>query len=370
MEGSHAIFSATQDDNPSPDREAMRISEIRATQPPTPGSPTDWRTQLGQIVIEIETDDGLIGIGVGSGGAAGIHIVQTVLRDLLLGRDVTDVESLHAEMCRHTSFYGRKGIVVMAISGVDLALWDLRGKAANQPVARLLNPEVDLDRQLPTYSTVFDDAEAESAFQAGHQSVKLHVERFGNRPDPAVIADLVKKTRDRLGPAASVMIDAFARWDVDTSLRIANAIAPYDVAWLEEPIQPDDLQGYALLAANSPVPIAGGEHEYLADGFKTLIDRRLHAVLQPDINWCGGLTTLIEIYRMAQVANIRVVPHRGCEPYALAAIAALDREPLAESGRKWFNCLDGFPSIREGRISLSGTSGFGVARGRNAIDTE
>lgn len=339
----------------------MRIIDIRATQPPTPGSPVDWRTQLGQIVVEIEADNGLIGIGVGSGGAAGIHVVHTVLRDLLVSRDATPVEELHAEMCRHTSFYGRKGLVVMAISGVDLALWDLRGKAANQPVAKLLNPEVDFHRELPTYSTVFDDADAEAAFNAGHQAIKLHVERFGDRPDSAAIAELVKRTRDRLGSEASIMIDAFARWDIDTSLRVADAIVPYDVAWLEEPIQPNDLDGYALLAAKSPVPIAGGEHEYLADGFKTLIDRRLHAVLQPDINWCGGLTTLIDIYRMAQAENFRVVPHRGCEPYALAAIAALDLEPLAESGRKWFKCLDGFPTIREGHIQVPSEPGFGVA---------
>jgi L-alanine-DL-glutamate epimerase-like enolase superfamily enzyme len=339
----------------------MRITEIRATQPPTPGAPADWRTQLGQIIVEIETDDRRIGIGVGGGGAAGIHLVHTVLRDLLVGRDATEVEELHAEMCRYTSFYGRKGLVVMAISGVDLALWDLRGKAAHQPVAKLLNPSVDLERELPTYSTVFDDAEAESALDAGHQAIKLHVERFGGQPDPAAIAALVKRTRERLGSAASVMIDAFARWDVATTLRIAGAIAPYGIAWLEEPIRPDDLDGYAILAERCPVPIAGGEHEYLADGFKTLIDRRLHAVLQPDINWCGGLTTLIEIYRMAQAASIRVVPHRGCEPYALAAIAALDRKPLAESGRKWFNVFAGCPTIRNGRIVVSSEPGFGVA---------
>ena len=339
----------------------MMITEIRATQPPTPDSPADWRTQLGQIVVEVETDDGLVGIGVGGGGAAGIHVVQTVLRDLLVGRDATDVEQLHAQMCRHTSFYGRKGLVVMAVSGVDLALWDLRGKAANEPVAKLLNPAVDLARQIPTYSTVFGDAEAESAFNAGHQAIKLHVERFGDQPDPAAIAELVKRTRERLGLKASVMIDAFARWDIDTSLRVADAIAPYNVDWLEEPLPPDDLEGYAILAEKSPVPIAGGEHEYLADGFKTLIDRRLHAVLQPDVNWCGGLTTLVEIYRLAQAAKIRVVPHRGCEPYALAALAALDKNPLAESGRKWFNCLSGFPVIRHGGIRVSSEPGFGTA---------
>src|SRR5438105_4907294 len=105
----------------------MRITDLRAVQPPTPGSPPDWRTQLGQIVIEVHTDEGLIGAGVGGGGAAGIHVVQTVLRDLLVGRDPTPVEALHAEMCRHTLFYGQKGLVVMALSGVDLALWDLRG---------------------------------------------------------------------------------------------------------------------------------------------------------------------------------------------------------------------------------------------------
>lgn len=340
----------------------MQITEIQASQPPTPGSPNDWRTQLGQIVVEVQTDEGMLGIGVGSGGAAGIHIIHTVLRDLLVGRDVSELEELHADMCRHTAFYGRKGVVVMAISGVDLALWDLRGKATNTPVARLLNPHVDLSRELPTYATVFDDVDAELAFAAGHQAIKLHVERFGNRPDANEIAQLVKRTRERLGPDANIMIDAFARWDIDTSLRVANAIAPHNVDWLEEPIQPDDLEGYAILSKKSPIPIAGGEHEYLSAGFQTLIDRRLHAILQPDINWCGGLTTLIDIYQMAQAAGIRVVPHRGCEPYALAAIAALDNTPLAESGRKWFNCLAGFPAIVNGTIRVPKRSGFGIGK--------
>jgi L-rhamnonate dehydratase len=282
------------------------------------------------------------------------------LRDLLVGRDAANVEQLHTQMCRHTAFYGRKGLVVMAISGVDLALWDLRGKAANLPVAKLLNPEVDLECELPTYSSVFDDSDAEAAIQAGHRAIKLHVGSFGDQPDPAEVAAQVQRTRERLGPDASVMIDAFARWDVDTSLRVADAIEQYDVDWFEEPIQPDDLGGYAILSQQSPIPIAGGEHEYLADGFKTLVDRRLHAILQPDINWCGGLTTLVEIYRMAQAAGIRVCPHRGSEPYALAAIAALDNDPLAESGRAWFNCLGGFPAIREGMIRVSSEPGFGV----------
>src|SRR6476646_4068401 len=121
----------------------MKIIGVKAWQPPTPGSPPDWRTQLGQIVVEVQTESGLTGIGVGGGGAASIHVIHIVLRDLLLGRDAANVEELHRAMSEYTLFYGRKGLVVMATSGVDLALWDLRGKTADLPVAKLLNPKID-----------------------------------------------------------------------------------------------------------------------------------------------------------------------------------------------------------------------------------
>lgn len=339
----------------------MRIKSIRATQPPTPGSPADWRTQLGQIVVEVQTDDGLTGIGVGGGGAASIHVIQTVLQELLVGCDPTDVEQLHREMLAHTSFYGRKGLVVMAISGVDIALWDLRGKVQATSVARLLNPDVDSTRPIPTYATVFDDADAHAAIETGHAAIKLHVERFGDRPQPAEIADLVASVRDRTSATTMLMIDAFARWNIETTLRVAEAIAPHNVAWLEEPLPPDDLAGYATLAAESPVPIAGGEHEYTADGFRQLAQQRLHTILQPDVNWCGGLTTLVEIYAIAAVAGLRVCPHRGSEPFALPAIAAIDPQPLAESPRKWFNGLEGAPRIEDGIVRVSDEPGFGIA---------
>jgi L-rhamnonate dehydratase len=339
----------------------MVITSIRAAQPPTPGSPADWRTQLGQIVVEVQTDAGLCGYGVGGGGASAVHVIETVVRDLLIGRDAENVESLHQELCRHTAFYGRKGLVVMAISGVDLALWDLRGKSREQSIAAILADEFDVRRPIPTYMTVFDDAAAKSALESGHRAIKLHVERFGDRPDATAIAQLVKETRRRLGEKAEIMLDAFARWDVKTSLRVAELIAPFDVTWLEEPLPPDDLPGYARLVRESPVPIAGGEHEYLADGFQRLIDEELHVVLQPDVNWCGGLTTMIEIYKMARQANVRVCPHRGCEPYALPAIAALDPQPLAESPREWFTCLSGAPVATGGVIQASSDPGFGVS---------
>lgn len=339
----------------------MKITDIRAVQPSTPGSPPDWRTQLGQIVVEIVTDQKSVnGIGVGGGGVAGVHVVHTVLRDLLLGKDPLDVEHLQTEMLSHTDFYGRKGIAVMAISGVDLALWDIRGKAAKKNVAQLLAPERDVFRPLDTYATVFGDKEIEAALNTGNSALKLHVERFGGRPDPSSIASLVHSIRMKAGPEMPIMVDAFARWDVDSTLRVAEAIAPFDITWLEEPLPPSDFKGYAELDKHSPIPIAGGEHEYTSAGFRELLDRELLAVLQPDINWCGGLTTLVDVYRMAQDRGVRVCPHRGCEAFALPAIAALDLQPLAESPRSWFQCLTGIPKIQLGKTQVNRAAGFGI----------
>lgn len=339
----------------------MRITDLRAYQPATPGSPPDWRTQLGQIVVEVHTDAGLIGIGVGGGGAASIHVVHTVLKDLLLGKDAAQVEQLYREMYRHTLFYGRKGLVIMATSGVDLALWDLRGKQAGQPVARLLNPQVDLAAKIPTYTTVFADKDTAAAIAEGHRAIKLHLERFGEKPDTAKIVEFVRGVREQVGPEKELMVDAYGCWDINTTLRVADAIQPYKMTFLEEPLPPDDLDGYAALVKKCPIPIAGGEHEYTEKGFKELIDRRLHAVLQPDINWCGGLTTVVEVYRMAKAAGIQVCLHRGCEPYGLHALAALDDRPLAESPRTWFKCLKGAPEMKQGTIQLSDAPGFGVS---------
>jgi L-alanine-DL-glutamate epimerase-like enolase superfamily enzyme len=263
-------------------------------------------------------------------------------------------------MYQHTQFYGRKGLVIMATSGVDLALWDLRGKQAGLPVAKLLNPKVDLGAAIPTYSTVFSEKEIDATLTAGHSAIKLHVESFGHQPDEKKLVELVRSLRQRLGPGKSLMIDAFCMWDLETTLRIAAAITPYDIAFLEEPLPPDDLDGYAALVKRTSIPIAGGEHEYTERGFKELIDRKLHAVLQPDINWCGGLTTVIEVYRMAKAAGLQVCLHRGSEPFALHALAALDPKPLAESPRPWFK-LRGAPQIAKGTIRLTDAPGFGVS---------
>jgi len=337
----------------------MRVVDVRAVHPDAPQAPQDWRSWLGQILVAVHTDQGLTGYGVGGGGAAGVHVVRTVLREALLGEDALDIERLWARMYDETLPFGQKGLAIMAISGVDLALWDLCGKQQGKPVAELLGGSAD--QPIPTYTTVhrFDDMDTWQERYSG--GVKLHVEGLDAVSRPDHLVDVVRRARSAIGPDMPLMVDAFMSWDTVSTLSIAQRICQYDLTWLEEPLPSDDLQGYAMLTRQCPIPIAGGEHEFTAAAFEYLMQHRAHDVLQPDVCWCGGLTQLVKIYEMAQRYGLRVCPHRGAEVWALHAIAALDPQPMAESGRPWMTWVQGQPSIEDGVVRLRSAPGFGVA---------
>ncbi|MGF1579243.1 MAG: mandelate racemase/muconate lactonizing enzyme family protein [Gemmataceae bacterium] len=334
----------------------MIITDVRSIQPVADGSPADWRTSMGQILVAIETDVGLTGYGVGGGGLAGVHVVKTVLRDVLLEQSPDSIESLWEQMYEATLAFGRKGIAIMALSGVDLALWDLKGKAEKLPVAKLLGG--DVSKAVPTYVTVWDDVPEEVL--ENYSAFKLHVGKVDSGELEEDVVARVRKARRRIGPEKPLMIDAWMKWSVTQTLAIAKQIEVYDVGWIEEPISPDDLGGYAELRDRCNIPIAGGEHEFTQYGFAPLIENRLHTVLQPDICWCGGMTEMVKIYRMAKNAEIRVCPHRGAEVWGLHAIVALDSQPLAESGRPWMTWVNGQPMINDGMIQIREEPGFGV----------
>jgi len=337
---------------------AVRITDLRAVQPQASTAPDDWRGWLGQILVRVETDDGLVGYGVGGGGAAGIHVIHTVLRQVLLGSDATPVEELWQRMYRATLAYGRKGLALMAISGVDLALWDLRGKREGKPLVEVLGGGAG--GPLPAYRTTSLEGVADAVAQ-GYESVKLSgLGRWDPASEPEKIVGLVAQARELVGPDVALMTDVGMRWDdPQAALVVAERLAEYNVGWLEEPLPADDLSGYAWLCERSPVPIAGGEHEYTAKAFEELMERGAHAVYQPDVCWCGGLTELVKVYELARRYQVRVCPHRGSEVWSLHAIAALDPQPLAESGRPWMDWVDG-PEIRDGRIEVGAGLGFGV----------
>ena len=343
----------------------MEITKVRATQPLPAGMPPGWRGSMGQIVVAIDTDAGLSGYGIGGGGAAAIHVIEQELRPLLVGVDAAQVEDLWERQYRATLAYGRKGLAIMAISGIDLALWDLRGKAADLPVAQLLSSTPAVDA--PAYFTVGmagDDPVVgiDNALAAGYRVIKLGLGGFSLPADAVNLVQAVRQVRMRVGPDVAVMADAAMAWrDRDAVLDLSRALAEFDLGWLEEPLPADDLDGYAWLSEHSPIPIAGGEHEYTARGFADLLARGCHQIYQPDICWCGGLTQVRQIYAQALTHGARVVPHRGSEVFGLHAVLALEAgAPLAESGRPWMDWVGG-RELAGGRARLAGDgSGFGV----------
>ena len=286
----------------------MIIESISAVQQEAEGAPDDWRRSMGQIQVIVDTDEGLSGYGIGGGGKAAIHVIETVLSRVLIGAEASHVEELWEEMYRTTLAFGRKGIAIMAISGVDLALWDLRGKREGKSITEVLGGSIG--NPIPAYKTGFTPEEVIESGSAGFRALKFHV---GIIPDKG-LGDLVgniKRVREALGPKIELMGDAGMKFDVDSTLRIAERLAPYNLRWLEEPLPPDELEGYARLRDECPIPIAGGEHEYTAKAFEPIIRDRLHAIVQPDVSWCGGMTELLKIYKLAEGTGVEVCPHRG-----------------------------------------------------------
>ena len=338
----------------------MRIKSITATQPKSSGDPDDWRTWLGQIAVKVETDAGLTGYGVGGGGKAGIHVIETSLSRLLCGADATHVEDLWEEMYTATRAFGRKGISVMAISGLDLALWDLRGKREGKAVAEILAEKGGQARKrMRCYKTGFSADEVIRNGAQGFGALKFHA---GINPNQEVgdIVGPIRRVRETLGPDVQLMADAGMKLDLETALRLTEALEGCNLAWFEEPLPPEDLEGYAKLRDESPIPIAGGEHEFTAAAFDLLMRERLHAIVQPDVTWCGGLTELVKIYEMGERYGVEVCPHRGCEIWSLHAMASIDPHPLAESGRPWIDWVEGQPEIVNGEIAIEDAPGFGV----------
>ena len=284
---------------------------------------------IGAIMVEIRTDQGIVGYGMGGGGGAGKFIIEHHLADLLVGSNPLQTELLWDQMYGSTLLYGRKGLPIMALSGVDNALWDIRGKAAGLPVYKLLGgPTKD---KVPAYYTGFD---MEAALKAGFKAFKWPI-RDGlpqGRDGMKRIVEQVRKARQTVGPDATLMIDCLCQWDVNYTLEMADRLAEFRLYWIEEPLSPDDVEGYARLCREVRGPlIASGEHEYTRFGFAELLRHKAVKLLQPDTTWSGGLTEVRRIAALAAPEGLPVVPHRGGSPYGLAVILSTPNCTMAES---------------------------------------
>ncbi len=324
---------------------------------------------LGTLVIEVEASDGTIGFAPTTGGEIGAWIVEKHLARFVEGQKVSDVEKIWDQMYFGTLFYGRKGIVLNAISGVDLALWDLLGKLRQEPVHALLGGPVR--DELIFYATgARPDLAKEMGFIGG--KMPLHHSPAEGEEGLHKNLELLRTMRDRVGDGFWLMYDCWMSLDVNYATRLAHlAWQQSGLKWMEEALPPDDYWGYAELKKNAPkgMLITTGEHEATRWGFRMLLEMGCCDIIQPDVNWCGGITELIKISALADAHGALVVPH-GSSVYSYHFVVTRHNSPFAEflmmapqADRvvpMFTPLLLDEPVPVNGRLKVPDTPGFGV----------
>lgn len=342
----------------------------------TTGSIAGFRF-LGWLIVEIELDDGTVGIG---NAALAPHAckttIDTYLKPLLIGTDPLDSEYIWQSMYRRTLPFGRKGIGMTAISAVDLAIWDAKGKVLGQPVFKLLGGRTK--SKIPVYasrlySQPLDSlqAEAKSYAEQGFSAVKL---RFGWGPKDGLEGmnkniDLVRAAREAIGPSTDLMADCYMGWSLEYAKRMIRLLEPFNLRWIEEPVISDDLAGYAELKAMNKVSISGGEHEYTLHGFRQALELGSFDIAQFDVNRVGGITAAKKIADLCEAYDVSVIPHAGqmhnyhvsMSSYAAPISEYFPKVPVEVGNELFWYIFDGEPVAQDGFIDLDDTKpGFGL----------
>jgi D-galactarolactone cycloisomerase len=291
----------------------MKITAVEATCLAIPMKPLDppsaWTgSTRKQIVVRVKTDAGLTGIGEAFAYGAPLavcNVIEESLAPLIVGQDPSRIEYLMDVMQRGTMIYGRRGLAMFAISGVDIALWDLLGKARSAPVYELLGgatrPRLPVYASLMRYGSPKDVAAACKSFVAlGFGMLKLH------QTDVAS----VKAAREAVGPTVELMLDVNCPWTPGEAIAMARAFEPYRLFWFEEPVwPPEDYAGLAEVVRATDTRIALGENESTLYGFREIVERHAGNILQPSITKVGGITEFRKISALAQAANLPIAPH-------------------------------------------------------------
>jgi len=323
---------------------------------------------LGTLVVEIEADDGTVGFSVTTAGEIGAFIVEKHLARFLEGSKVTDIERIWDQMYKSTIYYGRRGVVLNAISGVDLALYDLLGKIRQEPVFALLGGQVRDELQF--YATgPRPDRAKELGFIGG--KMPLHHGPAEGEEGLRKNLEMVRDMREKCGDDFWLMLDCWMSLDVEYATRLAHGAAAYGLKWIEEALMPDDYWGYAQLKKQVPptMLVTTGEHEATRWGFRHLLEMGAADIIQPDVGWCGGITELIKISALADAHGALVVPH-GSSVYSYHFVVTRTNSPFAEFLMMhetaeevvpmFSPILLGEPVPMNGRLKVPETPGFGV----------
>ena len=387
----------------------MRVIQVRTVpvcyrypeRPPMSGGGVNATRNA--LLVFLDTDAGLTGIGeAGVAGRPAIStrtIVEQELAPLVVGQDPFLVEHLWRLMAVRTRQHGRRGLLMHAIAGIDMALWDLIGKSVGQPLYRLLG---GFRERVPAYASggffhegksIADLAEECRAYrEQGFKAVKIKVGRNrGGNPfspmeltagndlcttTPAEDLERVRAVREAIGPNMALMVDVNCAWSAETAIRMARLMEPFDVFWLEEPVTTDDVDGSAAVAAATSIPIAGYETESGMAGFRQLIDRRAVDVVQVDLSWSGGITEARRIAAYAYAHHLPFAPHVFTSAVNLAAslhlAAAVPNGTYFELDRNTNRLRDDlieqpFAIDADGYLTPPGAPGLGITLNEDAL---
>ena len=286
-------------------------------------------------IVKVTSESGHVGWGEGYGPAALVKAGIEHLTPYVLGSNPLETETIWGIMYRRTLDFARRGILVSAMSAIDVALWDLKGKILEQPVHLMLGGK-KRDTVTPYATGMYftnggklGDILSKEAAQYVKQGYKAMKMKVGLSIEEDI--ENVKRVREAIGPDTKLMIDANHAYNLREAVQLSKAVEQYDIGWFEEPISPEYYEQYAELRTKTGIPIAGGECEYLRYGFQTLLKSKSVDIVQPDICASGGLTEAKRIATLASVYGTELVPHTWGTGIAISTalhlVANLDTVP-------------------------------------------
>lgn len=354
------------------------------------------------LLVQVHTDEGIVGMGESAAYSGSLESMEALilndLRHTIRGQDPFKVEKLWQMMALRAHQRGRRGMLMMAISGIDTALWDIIGQAVRTPLYRLLGAyreTLDAYASAGFYAANKDAKalaeEVASYVERGFRYVKIKVGRnpelMNNPLHEMPAADYATATleediervaavRAAIGPKVKMAIDANNAWTPSVALKFMRAVERFDIHWLEEPVATEDLDGSAALAQQLDTPVAGYETETGLPGFRELITRCAVDIVQPDVIWTGGITECRKVAALAQAYNLPVIPHVFASGLATIAnmhlIASLSNAGLLECDQnvnplrsELFN--EPLEIDRNGQITLPDRPGLGVTLNQETI---
>jgi L-talarate/galactarate dehydratase len=326
------------------------------------------------VAVQVVTDDGIEGVGITFfGGPLTRALKQAVeaLGELTIGEDPMRVEAIAGKLRRAASSAGPGGIFTLALSAIDMALWDIKGKALNQPVAKLIGGYRD---RVPTYASgaLLRQHPLDYLEKAGPRLVdtgfKQMKTQLGAEPTVAASVERIRVLRESIGDDIDLMCDINQLWNVNQAIEVGQRVAPYHLFWLEDVVAHDDYQGLARVADALTTPIAAGEYVYGITPFRQLLENRSIDIVMIDVLRVGGITQWLKVAAMAEAFDLPVVSHLIPEVH-VHLVAGIPNGLTVEYMPWTLRLFEETPALENGEIVVPDKAGLGLAFDKEALST-